>query len=473
MSRFRVLASLFGLFGLLVCRAAHADLYGAEKAYAEKDFAKAFALYREIAEMGHPLGQESLAVMYVNGEGVKRDNVLGYGWALIARENGRNDIAQNIITQIEPHMTDAARKRVAELQAHFGKAALQESLLPVLPGQPVPGTQVEYKPDPDNCTFTRPANPDDFYPESAVRQGMSGNVEMEFTVMPDNRAHNPRAIFGLPPGAFDQPAKKVILNSAFRAKKVNGVAVPCTMRIRVKFTVKGGTAGSQSPEVAQALADARKKSLQGDPSSQMTYALLLQGLGGSSDASEYPIVWNLKAAQAGLPTAQFMVGSFLLNTVTTAFHDERKALIWLNKAADAGQADAEVDLANYLLRKSADAADRARAYEMLDRAATTDHLEAKYRLASLIACDADESQRDPQRALKLLHEVMLTQEVDPTAFEVRAAAHAMLGELSDARNDQKRAIGLASKYGWDVAPLKARLALYEAGKTWTGDLLAQ
>ena len=130
MSRFRVLASLFGLLGLLICSAAHADLYSAQQAYDKKDFVQAFALYREIAEMGHPVGQETLAVMYVNGEGVKRDNVLGYGWALIANENSQSDIALNIISQLEPHLTDAARQRVAELQAQFGRAALQERLLP-------------------------------------------------------------------------------------------------------------------------------------------------------------------------------------------------------------------------------------------------------------------------------------------------------------------------------------------------------
>ena len=469
MSRIRVLVGLFGVFGLLASEAALADIYAAEKAYAKQDFAQAFALYRELAELGHPLSQESLAVMYVNGEGVKRDNVLGYGWAVIANENGRSDIAQNIISQIEPHLTDAARKRVAELKAQFGKAALQESLLPVLPD---PSIKVEYKPDPDNCTFSRPANPDDYYPTAGIQQGMSGNVELEYTVMPDGRAHYPRAVIGVPPGAFDQPAKNVIFNSYFKPKKVNGVAVPCRMRVRVKFTIKGGTAGSQNPALAKAMAEAREKAMAGDPQSQLTYALLLQGLGSLAETpQESSIFWNLKAAQAGLPTAQFMVGSFLMNT-TYASQDERKALIWLTKAANAGQADAQVDLANYLLRKTDDPAGRARAFDLLDKAASTENLEAKYRLAALLASDPDESRRNPKRALELLEKVMLGKEIDPTTFEVRAAANAMLGEFKSAQTDQQRAIRLADKYGWDMAPLKARHALYEKGATWTGDLLA-
>ena len=87
-------------------------------------------------------------MMYVTGEGVKRDNVLGYGWAVIARENGGGDDMQSIISQIEPHLTDYARKRVADLQAQFGNAALQKSLLPVLPE---PGSKQGSKADPNDC----------------------------------------------------------------------------------------------------------------------------------------------------------------------------------------------------------------------------------------------------------------------------------------------------------------------------------
>ena len=64
-----------GLFVFSI--AARADVYEARQAYEKKDFARSFELYRELAEIGNVDAQESLAVMYVNGEGVKRDNVLG------------------------------------------------------------------------------------------------------------------------------------------------------------------------------------------------------------------------------------------------------------------------------------------------------------------------------------------------------------------------------------------------------------
>ena len=47
--------------------------------------------------------------MYVNGEGVKRDNVLGYAWAAIAKESGGGAAAAGILAQLEPHLNAAAR----------------------------------------------------------------------------------------------------------------------------------------------------------------------------------------------------------------------------------------------------------------------------------------------------------------------------------------------------------------------------
>ena len=470
MSRFRVLASLFGLLGLLICSAAHADLYSAQQAYDKKDFVRAFALYREIAEMGHPVGQETLAVMYVNGEGVKRDNVLGYGWALIANENSQSDIALNIISQLEPHLTDAARQRVAELQAQFGRAALQERLLPEATGS---AAKPASSPNPNGCEFLKPANPDDYYPREARLDGLSGTVLVEYVVMPDGRARNPRVLNALPTRVFDAAATSVVFNSTFKPQRENGVAVPCSIKIKVKFVSMGGVDGSTSPELRKFVADARTNAIAGDPTAQLRYALLREVVKPTSadTFSDPPVNFTLKAAQAGLPLAQYLIGTSLLANPNLP-RNEDKALIWLNKAVDAGQADAQAELASYLLRRSGDASDRPRAYELLDRSAASGCRAGKYRLASLLAADADESRRNPRRALELLEELMGEKQNDPTAWEIRAAADAMLGDFKAAQEDQKRANRLAASYGWDLAPQKARLANYQNNTTWTGDLLA-
>ena len=470
MSKTRYLAGLCLAGGLALSPAGRADLYSAQQAYNKQDYVQAFAQYRELAEMGQPLAQENLAVMYVSGEGVKRDNVLGYAWALIARENGGSDAMQNIISQLEPHLVESMLQRVAAVQAQFGKAALQQRLYPEIlePGQ-APTTP----PDPNGCTFLKPANPDDYYPRAAIQQGLSGNVEVQYTVMPDGRARNPRVTFAMPLLAFDAPAANVILKSTFKPRTQNGVAVPCSMVVRVKFVSRAGIANENSPDLKKLADNARPKAVAGDPSSQLAYGMMLEAMASTDPAAERPATWYLKAAQAGIPSAQYLIGSPMLRATGPNSADKvKKGLFWITKAADAGQADAQVDLANYLLSQPGDPANRARAYDLLEKAAKSESREGKYRLAALLASDADETRRDPKRALGLLEQVMIDKELDPTAFEIRAAANATSGDFDAARNDQGRAIRMAAKLGWDLAPQKARLAKYESSAAWTGDLLA-
>src|SRR3569832_2336307 len=97
MSANRVIRGLFFAVAWALASTAHADLTGAQKSYAAKDFEGAFQQYLEIATLGNVTAQENLAAMYVDGEGVNRDNVLGYAWAVIARENGGNAAMQNVI----------------------------------------------------------------------------------------------------------------------------------------------------------------------------------------------------------------------------------------------------------------------------------------------------------------------------------------------------------------------------------------
>jgi hypothetical protein len=67
------LAAMLAFIAMLASPMARADLYAAEAAAKAKDFARAFELFRELAETGNTYAQENLAVMYVNGEGVARE----------------------------------------------------------------------------------------------------------------------------------------------------------------------------------------------------------------------------------------------------------------------------------------------------------------------------------------------------------------------------------------------------------------
>jgi TonB family protein len=438
-----------------------ADLHSAEAAYAKKEFDRAFREFQELAELGHRYSQENLAVMYVTGEGVKRDNVLGYAWARIASEQGDSEVVTGIITQLEPHMKDGARRRAEELRAKFGHEALRARLLPVEPRS---------KPVINTCKVSRPANPDDFYPRGGIEEGIGGEVMLDFTVQPDGRAHSARVVNASTPYLFDEAARGVVMHSTFRLKQENGAGVPCNMRIKVKFTSwKGGTTKADILEDKLPATKARAEA--GDPQTQYVYAMVLLNLDELNTANEPVFPWVLKAAQAGVPSAQYVVGVFTLAGVM-AEREPDKAVIWLEKAAAAGHPQAQLVLANYWVTSRGDAKSFSDAAAMLEAAVKSNYLAAKYPLAALLATAPDASMRDPQRAMQLMADVMPLVNYDPVPHEVRAAAQAWIGDFEDAVRHQKTALSRARKLGWDVAPLEARLAGYQAKKTWSGNLIA-
>ncbi len=473
MSRFR--SAGWAIFVLaLTVGTAHADLIAAQKAYAAQDYARAFGLYREIAELGNITGQENLAAMYVDGQGVDRDNVLGYAWAVIARENGGNQAMQLIIDQLEPHLTDARRARVAEVTGKFGKAALQARLLPA----PMDPSAKPVFPKPgETCAFTRPVNPDNYYPNSAVSQAISGYVVLEVTVMPDGRARNPRILESVPGGVFDEAGRRASFDSGFKPKVVNGAAVPCNIKYKIKFSMRGG--GVSSAPAGRVLDDsdstfekAKTAAKAGDPLGQWLYALLLMQRPGDPE-HDNSLDWALKAAQAGVADAQYEVGLRLVNRkwLPNSEGEQKKGFAWFELAANGGQADAQLALAAESLKGEPDAVACATALGWLDRPAASATRDGKLYLAALLAAGPDAARRDAARAVKLLDENAFQFESDPTTFEIRASAAAQLGKFDDARREQKHAIQAAGRLGWDLKPLNQRLSNYEKDATWTGNLI--
>jgi TonB family protein len=439
---------------------AHADLYTASQAYDAKDFPRAFELFRELAELGQPQAQETLAYMYVGGEGVKKDNVLGFAWAKIAVENGATD-AQTIIDQLQAHVTPTAQKRIDELYEQFGPMALKKRVLPNIFDQ---ASLAGYQP----CHVIK-GSADSYYPHDAIDRGIEGSVYIEFTVMPDGRARNPRVVYSLPLETFDSAARRLVLHTEFSPASLRGVPQTCTMAIMVRFefTHNDETYGNLMSYVKKTKTSADS----GDARSQMLYGLLTEGLPQLAKSRSEAMPSILKAAQAGLPTAQFMVGYRAMRGWGCEC-DEPKGLVWLHKAAASDQADAQVVLAHYLLRGEPDVENSDKALLWLERAAKSGNRDGKFYLAALLAAGADEHKRDPQRALTMLKDVMNDVDDDPTSYEIRAAAEAMLGKFPQAQKDQDRALKMAQKLGWETASQQSRLAMYDNREPWTGDLLA-
>jgi uncharacterized protein len=460
MSRLAWARPLFFALTLFTGVSARADLYEATQALNQKDMPKAFALYRELAELGNGEAQEALAVMYVNGEGVKRDNVAGYAWASIAVENGSSEAAQSIVSQLEPHVTPTARVRIDAIRAQYGKEALKKALLPNI------FSNANYM-DREPCKMTKPfAGP---YPTAAYLKGIQGQAYVELTVMPDGRARNPRVVYSVPAGFFEEAARASILKTEFQPARSKEGWVPCTMAVMFRYVLD--IQNSDYSKLDTFVKETKEQAIAGDPRGQMLYGLLLAGLPQLKQSRSDAMPWFVKSAQAGMPTAQYLVGVSAMQGWGCEC-EEPKGMAWLHKAAAADQSDAQVSIANYLLRGKPTAEDVAKARTWLERAAAHENRDAKFYLAALLAAGPDEASRDPKRSLELLKGVMRDMDQDPTSFEIRAAANAMLGNFDTAKKDQAKALKMAKSLDWDLAPQQARLGAYERNQPFTGDLFA-
>ena len=128
-------------------------------------------------------------------------------------------------------------------------------------------------------------------------------------------------------------------------------------------------------------------------------------------------------------------------------------------------------LATYALRGTPGAANVKVAKLWLERAAARRDPDGMLYLAALLAATPESEMRDPPRAQKLVEHIVRQMDDDPTPFEIRAAAQAASGAFQDAVSSERRAIAMATKLKWDLTPLNERLARYEAGQPWYGNLL--
>ena len=437
---------------------AAADLVSASNAYAKGDYAKAFADFRELAELGQPTAQYDLAVMYAKGQGTRQSEIYAYAWASLAASNG-SEKAKSLADALRPGLAPGSERIAADIEAQYGNAVLDARLNPKI---------VESASEQDNkkrCHWVHADVP--AYPVDARTRGLEGEVYVEFSLMPDGRSRNPRIIYALPEGFFEPTVRSSLMHSEFGHGLAGEGAVQCTDFFR--FTLSGVTA-SYYPRLQHYVDDTLAKAKGGDPQAQMLYGMLLVGLPQLNQPRSSALPWFLKSAQAGIPAAQYQVGYSLLKGWGCNC-EENKGLDWLRRAAQGGQPDAEVTLAMYALKGTPDEERSRQAKLWLEQAAASGSHDGKLYLSAVLAAAPDTAARDPRRALKLLDEVFRGVNDDPTAFEIRAAAQASAGQFEDAVKSQRRALAMAQALKWDVTPLNERLSHYVAKQPWYGSLL--
>jgi uncharacterized protein len=453
-------AGLITLLLTVTAIPAWADLYSAQVAYKKGDFATSFKQFKELAEVGQPQAQLDLAVMYARGEGVDRNNVYAHAWASLAGQNGEAK-GKALAEQLEPDLTPTSLRFSSDIQAKYSQATLDARLMPhFLKGQ-------EYA-DRDPVHPSKPFIP--AYPPEAQRRGIQGEAYVEFVVAPDGHTRIPRILYAIPGGFFEDAVRESVMRSVYLPARINGQPISTTVSVMYNFTVPGVKI-SDYQGLERRVHDTAVKAEAGDVQAQMLYGMMLAGLPQLKRTYAQALPWFLKAAQAGAPYAQYQVGTGLLQGRGCQC-ETGKGEIWLEKAAQADQSDAQVSLAEYLLKSDSDRESVAGAVVWLERAAKQNNSAAKLLLSAVLAATPLSDVRDPPRALTLTDSIEHQYKIDPSYWEIRAAANASRGDFKAAVKTQAKAVSEAMHLGWDMVLLQQRQSLYESGQPWTGNLLA-
>jgi TPR repeat protein len=444
------------VIALLFCAPVCADLFSAQTAYQKGDFDKALHEFRELAQIGQPIAQLDLAIMYARGEGARQSDIYAYAWASVAAANGLEK-AKALADRLRPNLAPGSEKIAADIQAQFGNARLDAHLNPRI-------VEDAEREDRSRCRPLKAYLPE--YPPDAARLGIQGKVYTEFSLMPDGRSRNPRIIYAVPEGEFEAAVRESLLHSDFAKGSPGDPPVQCTLFYNFEMRA----ASVQYPRLDVFVSQTRSKAEAGDPSAQMLYGMLLVGLPQLHESRSHALPWFLKAAQAGVPSAQYQVGFSLLKGWGCNCETD-KGLDWLRRAAQQGQADAEVTLAMYALKGHPDDERAKQARLWLEQAAASGSHDGKLYLSALLATAPPDGGGDPERALQLLEQVSRDVKGDPIAFEIRAAAQASGGDFAAALRSENKAIEVAQHLKWDLTPLNERLAKYTARQPWREPLL--
>jgi len=444
--------ALFPWVLIVLCPPALADLYTAHLAYQQGDFVRAFADFRDLAELGQPLAQYSLAVMYSKGQGTRQSELNAYAWATLAAENGEAR-GRALADELRPMLAPGSERIAEDIRAPYTRATLDVKLMPQAP----PDDGVDRR-----CWALKQVIPE--YPEDAQRLGMDGEVYVEWTVSADGSARHPRVAYAVPPNKFESAVQSAVLHTRYPAANPSAPAAHCSQMYRF---IQGR--GAENLRLQQYVKETRVKADNGDVGAQVLYGMLL-GLPQLQHKPQDGLPWFLKAAQAGSHLAQFEVGNALMSGWGCQC-DDHKGLVWLRRAAEADEPNAQVALAGYALRGNPDAASTRKAAIWLERAAAHQDPYGMLYLSALLAATPVAELRDSKRALQLVDGAHSLRG-DPTPFEIRAAAQAASADFAAAVRNEREAIALATKLQWDLAPLDERLVRYESRQPWYGDLLA-
>lgn len=424
--------------------------------YEKGEYEKAYHEFEKAAQYGDYTAQYNLGVMYYKGQFVKQDAFLGYGWLALAAQHEplkKEGVHETIYQHFSEEQRKVADKAYKDLLSRFGDAALEEVLKPIFLGS---------SPTSERLKLRKKNVPQ--YPRSMMRRGLSGWVDVFFTV-DKNGTTRDHVVYYSSNESFTRVALEALRANIYEPETVGGQPVAVNgLKMRYSFSLEGTEFDEH--RIRNFTEEAKEKAEKGNAQDQLMYGYLLEALPrftGRRDLFEdNPNEWYYQAAQNGSNAAGFFLGRNLLYG-NKCEADSGKSYAWLVKAAKS-LSDAQYTLAVELLSGVRFEKDVDKALYWLGRAADNGNPNALLRSAWILSTSSQDGRRNGKKAMNLLKQVDKKHPDRQTYFEVSAAVAAESGDFKAALEWQTKALEDARSLELPEAEILSRLALYQEKK---------
>jgi TonB family protein len=438
-----------------------ADLLSATLSYNTGKYQQAYNEFHRLAKLGHKDAIYNVGVMYLYGQGVKKNLVSAHSWFSLAADYGlveARSAARLIEQEIEVSEQLALASNLANLNKKFSFEQYTQTLLPVF-------NEKKYR-NSSNTPPLRLHKVDAIYPKEAYSKGIEGWVWLEFDVDKSGAVKDVDIIDAFPNKTFNRSIYNAVRRWRYEPYLVNGQVENYSSRsLLYHFTTFKGKRYQAS--FSNQRKDYQKKINQLIEGAEQGNALVQYYIANWLVANEYNATrllrfhWQQKTAGSdlllesainGYPNSQYRLGTNLLRGEFTEA-DRKKGMNWIINAAQSGFSYAQYRLARELLDKRHIEYDAKKAKRWMESAAKQNHFRA---LRDLITIEINA--KNYSTANSYLLEALKQDDEHPDLLFAQAQIYLNKKQITKAKNSLKNAIKQAESREWYIKDMQNYLA---------------
>jgi TonB family protein len=454
-------------FSIIVSFIVKADLLSATLAYNTEKYQQAYDEFQRLAKLGQKDAIYNIGVMFLYGQGVKKNLILAHSWFSLAADYGLSE-ARSAARLIEQELNNPVKNpeqltlSLKALNQTLSYEQYSKTLLPIFNEQQYQNTV--------NIPPRRVYKIDAKYPKEAYEKGLEGWVWLEFDVDESGAVKDVDIIDAFPNKTFNRAIYNAVRRWRYEPYKVDGKVKSYSSRsLLYHFTTFKGKRYQAS--FLRQKKDYQKKINLLIEGAEQGNALVQYYIANWLVADEYNATRLLRfhwqqatagsdllfaSAVNGYPNSQYRLGANLLRGEFTQA-DREKGLNWILNAAQSGFSFAQYRLARELLDKRYVEYDIDKAKRWLKSAAKQGHFRAVRDLI-FIELEADNIQ-----SAELYIKQGLKQDSDhPDLLLAQAKLLKAKKQSKKALETLKKAIESAKDRQWYTDDLHQYLTLFES-----------